>query len=147
MGYDSFGLPAEQYAIKTNNHPGKFTEENIKHFTQQLKHLVVKTVNFSTVLATLKSTKAPSLLPIQFLCISLVDSPLIKKITTKEHLEEVNKYILEASKKSELERTSLSKEKTGCFSLLPIQFLCISLVDSGQSILFKPSSKASPKLA
>ena len=39
MGYDSFGLPAEQYAIQTGNHPGKFTEENIATFTNQLKEL------------------------------------------------------------------------------------------------------------
>ena len=39
MGYDSFGLPAEQYAIQTGNHPGGFTEENIKTFTHQLKEL------------------------------------------------------------------------------------------------------------
>ena len=28
MGWDSFGLPAEQYAIKTGNHPDKFTKQN-----------------------------------------------------------------------------------------------------------------------
>ncbi len=39
MGYDSFGLPAEQYAIQTGNHPAKFTEENIKTFRGQLKSL------------------------------------------------------------------------------------------------------------
>ena len=39
MGYDSFGLPAEQYAIQTGNHPAKFTEENIKIFQGQLKRL------------------------------------------------------------------------------------------------------------
>ena len=39
MGYDSFGLPAEQYAIQTGNHPAKFTEENIKTFRTQLKML------------------------------------------------------------------------------------------------------------
>ena len=37
MGFDSFGLPAEQYAVKTGNHPGKFTEENIANFIRQLK--------------------------------------------------------------------------------------------------------------
>ena len=37
MGFDSFGLPAEQYAVKTGNHPDGFTEENIKTFTKQLK--------------------------------------------------------------------------------------------------------------
>ena len=39
MGYDSFGLPAEQYAIQTGNHPAIFTEENIKTFRTQLKML------------------------------------------------------------------------------------------------------------
>ena len=39
MGYDSFGLPAEQYAIQTGNHPAIFTEENIKTFRKQLKML------------------------------------------------------------------------------------------------------------
>ena len=39
MGYDSFGLPAEQYAVTTGNHPNGFTEENIKTFSKQLKEL------------------------------------------------------------------------------------------------------------
>ena len=39
MGFDSFGLPAEQYAIQTGNHPAGFTERNIETFTQQLKML------------------------------------------------------------------------------------------------------------
>ncbi len=39
MGYDSFGLPAEQYAISTGNHPAIFTNENIKTFREQLKSL------------------------------------------------------------------------------------------------------------
>ncbi len=39
MGFDSFGLPAEQYAIETGNNPVNFTEKNIKHFTNQLKNL------------------------------------------------------------------------------------------------------------
>ncbi len=39
MGYDSFGLPAEQYAVSTGNHPNGFTEENIKTFSKQLKEL------------------------------------------------------------------------------------------------------------
>lgn len=39
MGYDSFGLPAEQYAVSTGNHPSGFTAENIKTFTGQLKEL------------------------------------------------------------------------------------------------------------
>ena len=39
MGYDSFGLPAEQYAITTGNHPEGFTRENIATFSKQLKEL------------------------------------------------------------------------------------------------------------
>jgi leucyl-tRNA synthetase len=39
MGFDSFGLPAEQFAIKTGKHPGIFTNENIKTFESQLKML------------------------------------------------------------------------------------------------------------
>ena len=39
MGWDAFGLPAEQYAIKTGNHPAGFTETNIETFKRQLKML------------------------------------------------------------------------------------------------------------
>lgn len=39
MGWDAFGLPAEQYAIDTGNHPDGFTQKNIKHFTNQLNNL------------------------------------------------------------------------------------------------------------
>lgn len=39
MGFDSFGLPAEQHAIKTGNHPEGFTLKNIEIFTRQLKML------------------------------------------------------------------------------------------------------------
>ena len=39
MGYDAFGLPAENYAIKTGTHPATTTNANIDHFTQQIKAL------------------------------------------------------------------------------------------------------------
>jgi len=39
MGFDSFGLPSEQYAIKTGNHPEGFTLKNIDNFIVQLKML------------------------------------------------------------------------------------------------------------
>ena len=39
MGFDSFGLPAEQYAIKTGHNPDGFTQKNIETFTSQLKML------------------------------------------------------------------------------------------------------------
>ncbi|AYE36138.1 leucine--tRNA ligase [Borrelia turcica IST7] len=39
MGFDSFGLPAENYAIQTGTHPKKITEDNIKKFKEQIKAL------------------------------------------------------------------------------------------------------------
>ena len=39
MGFDSFGLPAEQFAISTGNHPDGFTKQNIETFKEQLKML------------------------------------------------------------------------------------------------------------
>jgi leucyl-tRNA synthetase len=39
MGYDAFGLPAEEYAIRTNTPPRQSTESNITNFTRQLKML------------------------------------------------------------------------------------------------------------
>lgn len=39
MGFDSFGLPAEQYAISTGHNPAGFTQKNIETFTSQLKML------------------------------------------------------------------------------------------------------------
>src|SRR3989338_3231335 len=44
------------------------------------------------------------------------EHPLVKKITTPEQAEEVKKYILESSKKNELERTEIDKNKTGVFT-------------------------------
>lgn len=39
MGWDAFGLPAEQYAIKTNTHPRDTTKKNVDNFRRQLKSL------------------------------------------------------------------------------------------------------------
>ena len=39
MGYDAFGLPTENYAIKNHIHPAKVTHDNIANFTKQLKML------------------------------------------------------------------------------------------------------------
>ena len=51
MGYDSFGLPAEQYAVSTGNHPNGFTQENIKTFSKQLRELGFD-YDWSKVIAT-----------------------------------------------------------------------------------------------
>ena len=39
MGWDAFGLPAEQYAMKTGHNPADFTSQNIDHFREQIKSL------------------------------------------------------------------------------------------------------------
>ena len=39
QGYDSFGLPAEQYAIQTGQHPQKTTDENIRRYREQLDRM------------------------------------------------------------------------------------------------------------
>lgn len=229
MGYDSFGLPAEQYAIKTNHHPEEFTMQNIATFTKQLKELgfdydwskmivtsdpkfykwtqwifknlyldgyakyIDMPVNWCEELGTVLSndevidgkserggypvvrknlkqwvidqasfgdqlleglnridwpestkemqrnwigrsegalidfkvkgtdekftvftTRCDTLFGATY-CVLSPEHELVKKITSKEQKEEVEKYVLASSRKSELERTSLNKEKTGCF--------------------------------
>lgn len=39
MGWDAFGLPAEQYALNTGNHPAQFTKDNIDNFRRQIKQI------------------------------------------------------------------------------------------------------------
>ena len=39
MGWDAFGLPAEQYAIKTGQHPATTTETNVENFRKQIDHI------------------------------------------------------------------------------------------------------------
>lgn len=39
MGWDAFGLPAEQFAIQTGNHPAEFTKKNVDHFREQIQSL------------------------------------------------------------------------------------------------------------
>ncbi|MBQ5517905.1 MAG: class I tRNA ligase family protein, partial [Bacteroidales bacterium] len=39
MGYDAFGLPAEQYAIQTGQHPAKTTDQNIARYRQQMDRI------------------------------------------------------------------------------------------------------------
>ena len=230
MGYDSFGLPAEQYAIQTGNHPEGFTEENIKTFTHQLKELgfdydwskmistsdpsfykwtqwifkglfldgYAKYINMpvnwceelGTVLSndevidgkserggypvvrknlkqwvidqarfgeelleglnridwpestkeiqrnwigksegalvdfkvkdsnekfTVFTTRCDTLFGATY-CVLAPEHELVKKIASKEQMAAVNEYIESAARKSELERTSLNKEKTGVFT-------------------------------
>ncbi|HTM84699.1 MAG TPA: class I tRNA ligase family protein, partial [Mycobacterium sp.] len=39
LGYDAFGLPAEQYAVQTGKHPRLVTEDNIRRYREQLRRL------------------------------------------------------------------------------------------------------------
>ena len=39
MGWDAFGLPAEQYALDTGNDPREFTQKNIQTFKRQIQEL------------------------------------------------------------------------------------------------------------
>lgn len=39
MGWDAFGLPAEQFALQTGHHPAEFTKKNINHFREQIQSL------------------------------------------------------------------------------------------------------------
>ena len=39
MGWDAFGLPAEQYAIKTGTHPSETTQTNVDNFRRQIKSI------------------------------------------------------------------------------------------------------------
>ncbi len=50
-GFDSYGLPAEQFAIKTGNHPAGFTNKNIATFTEQMKKLGLS-ADWSKVIST-----------------------------------------------------------------------------------------------
>ncbi len=230
MGFDSFGLPAEQYSIKNNKHPGPFTDINIDNFIRQLKRCgfsydwdrVIKTsdpkyykftqwifiqlfkkdlayygerpVNWCPALGTVlaneevidgKSERGgypvvripmkqwvlkitaygdkllvglddldwpSSTIQMQrnwigksqgvevdfkientdkkfsvfttrvdtlYGCTYVVlapEHPLVKEITTEDQKKSVEKYINECQRKSDLERTSLNKEKTGVFT-------------------------------
>jgi leucyl-tRNA synthetase len=52
MGWDAFGLPAEQFAIQKNQHPESFTRENIAHFKSQIESLGLS-YDWSKELATI----------------------------------------------------------------------------------------------
>ena len=76
IGYDSFGLPAEQYAIQTGNHPAEFTQKNIETFQGQLERL-----GFSYDWDRVISTSDPSYYKwTQWIFKKLYESGLARKI-------------------------------------------------------------------
>lgn len=229
IGWDAFGLPAEQYAMKMNEHPWGFTEKNINHFREQIKmlgfsydydreittcdpkyykwtqwiflkmfdknlaYIAEKPVNFCPALGTVLAneevidgkserggypvirkpmkqwilkitayadrlandldsldwpkstvelqrnwigkskgtvitfkvkdsdktfevftTRADTLFGCSYCCLA-PEHPLVKEITSKDRVKEVEEYIKLASSKSDLDRTELNKDKTGVF--------------------------------
>ncbi|GIJ49902.1 leucine--tRNA ligase [Virgisporangium aliadipatigenens] len=52
MGFDAFGLPAEQYAVQTGTHPRKTTEENVERYRAQLRRLGMAYDNRRTLATT-----------------------------------------------------------------------------------------------
>ena len=230
MGWDAFGLPAEQYAINTNHHPGDFTYKNIATFKKQIQSLGLsydwdreiattdpdyykwtqwiftklyekglayideKPVNWCEELGTVLAneevingvserggypvvrkpmkqwvlkitdyadrllqdldtldwpsatiemqknwigksegvviifkidqsdqtfevftTRVDTLFGATY-CVLAPEHPLIKKITTPDHINEVHQYVQQCASKSDLERTELNKDKTGVFT-------------------------------
>ena len=55
MGWDAFGLPAEQFALKNNKHPEEFTRNNIAHFKDQIESLGFS-YDWSKEIATIDSS-------------------------------------------------------------------------------------------
>jgi leucyl-tRNA synthetase len=58
MGYDAFGLPAEQYAIQTGQHPAETTRKNIETFRRQLKALGSRSTGRASSTRRTRSTTA-----------------------------------------------------------------------------------------
>ena len=88
MGWDAFGLPAEQYAVKTGQHPRKTTEENIATFKRQIKSLGFS-YDWSRELAT---TDPDYFKWTQWIFLKLYNSyydPFLKKAQPIELLEDV----------------------------------------------------------
>ena len=52
MGFDAFGLPAEQYAVQTGTHPRKTTEDNVERYRSQLRRLGLSYDNRRTLATT-----------------------------------------------------------------------------------------------
>jgi leucyl-tRNA synthetase len=87
QGYDSFGLPAEQYAIQTGQHPAKTTEENIKTYRRQLDQ-----IGFSFDWSREVRTSSPEYYKwTQWIFIQLFNSWYNKDIDKAEDISELEK--------------------------------------------------------
>jgi len=88
QGYDSFGLPAEQYAIQTGQHPAKTTEENIKRYREQLDRM-----GFSFDWSREVRTSAPEFYKwTQWIFLLLFDHYYCKEADQAKSIAELIKY-------------------------------------------------------
>ena len=96
QGYDSFGLPAEQYAIQTGQHPAKTTEENIKTYRRQLDQ-----IGFSFDWSREVRTSSPEYYKwTQWIFIQLFNSWYNKNTDKAEDIAELEKIFKTAGNKT-----------------------------------------------
>lgn len=96
QGYDSFGLPAEQYAIQTGQHPAVTTEENIKTYRRQLDQ-----IGFSFDWGREVRTSDPSYYKwTQWIFIQLFESWYCKHADKAFHISELIKVFCEEGNES-----------------------------------------------
>ncbi len=120
--------PMKQWVLKITKYADRLLQdlddldwpENVKDMQRNwIGKSVGAEVNFSIKDSketfTVFTTRCDTLFGVTY-CILSPEHPLVKKITTKEQYNDVNKYIEYAKSKSDLERTDLNKDKTGCFT-------------------------------
>jgi len=90
MGWDSFGLPAENAAIKNNTAPAKWTNENIEHMRSQLKQLGLS-IDWDREISTCNVNYYKWE---QWLFIQLYDKGLIYKKTSMVNWDPIDKTVL-----------------------------------------------------
>ncbi|CAI2186298.1 1271_t:CDS:2 [Funneliformis geosporum] len=123
IGWDAFGLPAEQYAIQTNNHPATFTQKNIENFKQQLLSIGFS-YDWSTVLANEeiknvegKKVSEHTIFGVVAIALS-INHPLISEIVLPEYQKKVNDFC--ESWKDKKENKEVIGEFTGSYCLNPL---------------------------
>jgi leucyl-tRNA synthetase len=109
MGFDSFGLPAEQYAIETGQHPAKTTETNIARYVEQMKK-----IGFSFDWNREVRTSNPDYYKwTQFIFIQLFDSWYNK---TTDKAEDISALVSEFEKNGNLKVNAVCEEDVVSFS-------------------------------
>ncbi|MDO8663480.1 MAG: class I tRNA ligase family protein [Candidatus Wildermuthbacteria bacterium] len=106
VDYYKKNLPQAVFRLIRNK--GHYNTSNgVQELPEVLEEFLPKVKVFTTRIDTIFSSTFLILAP---------EHPLVEKITTQEQKPEVEKYIIEATKKNEIERTEIEKEKTGVFT-------------------------------